>query len=470
MKLSKKINLFEDFKSEISNSGTKTNQVQVNTTKTEPTAEVKSEMLKDVDSILNNLEVLSAQIGEARESLYDFIDECHGILTEEMAKETPDQSAIDTILEAYLELFESLENEEAEVNEAGGEAAKKMGKGLWRFVYWAPLARKAQQKVNKVKLNQKALDLAADEAPNKEQREKLELRATRMKDKIKELQAAVDDRFGDKGNYVKGVVQRQKIQGQLDIIKTETGMSDDPDEQTTLKAKAQALQKRYKEEEEALKAMEPSEEDKKKAADELKKQQEEEAKLKAKRDAETKTETPAEEKPADEKPADEKPATDKPEGETPAADKPEGDKPASETPATDKPATDKPEGETPAADKPEGETPAADKPEGETPAADKPEGDKPEGEGLTDKEKESLSKAEASLAQAEADGDTAKAERYKKLIADLKNTKKFGESLDIDALIESIEASTNVKRIDTAITESFGFQSATIADKFRKLL
>jgi len=436
MKLSKKINLFEDFKSEISNSGTKTNQVQVNTTKAEPTAEVKSEMLKDVDSILNNLEVLSAQIGEARESLYDFIDECHGILTEEMAKETPDQSAIDTILEAYLELFESLENEDAEVNEAGGEAAKKMGKGLWRFVYWAPLARKAQQKVNKVKLNQKALDLAADEAPNKDQREKLELRATRMKDKIKELQAAVDDRFGDKGNYVKGVIQRQKIQGQLDIIKTETGMSDDPDEQTTLKAKAQALQKRYKEEEEALKAMEPSEEEKKKAADELKAQQDEEARLKAKRDA-------AQAK-ADGAPAGDAPAK---------TDAPTGDAPAK----TDAPKTDAPAGDTPAkTDAPEGDTPAK---------TDAPEGDKPNRPETGKNSKDDMIKRYQELLAKTEDPE-------KKSKIEAKISKLQAESVEMfdNAEFISILESELAEFSREIIAESFGFQTATIADKFRKLL
>ena len=414
MKLSKKINLFEDFKSEISNSGTKTNQVQVNTTKAEPTAEVKSEMLKDVDSILNNLEVLSAQIGEARESLYDFIDECHEILTEEMSKETPDQSAIDTILEAYLELFESLENEEAEVNEAGSEAAKKMGKGLWRFIYWAPLARKAQQKVNKVKLNQKALDLAADEAPNKDQREKLELRATRMKDKIKELQAAVDDRFGDKGNYVKGVIQRQKIQGQLDIIKTETGMSDDPDEQTTLKAKAQALQKRYKEEEEALKAMEPSEEDKKKAADALKAQQDEEARLKAKRDA----------------------------AQAKADAAPTGDAPAK----TDAPKTDAPAGDTPA---------KTDAPEGDKP--NRPESGKNSKDDMIKRYQELLAKTE----------DPEKKSKIEAKIASLQA--ESVESFDNAEFISILESEL-AEFSREIIAESFGFQTATIADKFRKLL
>jgi len=433
MKLSKKINLFEDFKSEISNSGTKTNQVQVNTTKAEPTAEVKSEMLKDVDSILNNLEVLSAQIGEARESLYDFIDECHEILTEEMAKETPDQSAIDTILEAYLELFEALENEDAEVNEAGGEAAKKMGKGLWRFVYWAPLARKAQQKVNKVKLNQKSLDLAADEAPNKEQREKLKLRATRMTDKVKQLQAAVDDRFGDKGNYVKGVMQRQKIQGQLDIIKTETGMSDDPAEQATLKARAEALQKRYKEEEEALKAMEPSDEDKKKAAEELKKQQEEEAKLKAKRDAER----------------------DAAEKETPAGDAPASETPASETPASETPASETPASETPASETPASETPASETPAGEKP--NRPESGKNSKDDMIKRYQELLAKTE------DADKKSKIQAKIDKLQAE---SVEMFDNAEFISILES-ELAEFSREI---IAESFGFQTSTIADKFRKLL
>lgn len=416
MKLKKKINLFEDFKSEVLNStktqAPKANEVPVNTVKAEPTTVVKSEMLKDVDSILNNLEVLSTQIGEARESLYDFIDECHEILTEEMAKETPDQSAIDTILETYLELFESLENEEDEVNEAGSDAAKKMGKSMWQFIYWAPKARKAQQKVNKVKLNQKALDLAADEAPNKEQREKLELRATRMKDKIKELQTAVDDRYGDKGNYVKGVMQRQKIQGQLDIIKTETGMSDDPDEQTTLKAKAQALQKRYKEEEEALKAMEPSEEEKKKAADELEAQQKEEARLKAKRE---------EERAAAQAKADEAPAGDAPaKTEAPKADAPEGGKPEGEKP--NRPA----------------------------------EGPNSK-DGMIKRYQDLLAKTE----------DPEKKAKIEAKIASLQaeSVESF-ENAEFISILESelAEFSRDI------ISESFGFQTANIADKFRKLL
>jgi hypothetical protein len=345
-----------------------------------------------------------------------------------MAKETPDQSAIDTILEAYLELFESLENEEAEVNEAGGEAAKKMGKGLWRFVYWAPLARKAQQKVNKVKLNQKALDLAADEAPNKEQREKLELRATRMTDKVKQLQAAVDDRFGDKGNYVKGVIQRQKIQGQLDIIKTETGMSDDPDEQATLKARAEALQKRYKEEEEALKAMEPSDEDKKKAAEELKKQQEEEAKLKAKRDAER----------------------DAAEKETPA-----GDAPASETPAGEKPASETPASETPASETPASETPASETPAGEKP--NRPESGKNSKDDMIKRYQELLAKTE------DADKKSKIQAKIDKLQAE---SVEMFDNAEFISILES-ELAEFSREI---IAESFGFQTSTIADKFRKLL
>jgi len=70
MKLKKRINLFEDFKNEVTNNATKpqtntVSQVNVGSTKTETqTNTVKTDVLKDVDSILNNLEVLSSQIAE----------------------------------------------------------------------------------------------------------------------------------------------------------------------------------------------------------------------------------------------------------------------------------------------------------------------------------------------------------------------------------------------------------------------
>lgn len=105
---------------------------------------------------------------------------------------------------------------------------------------------------------------------------------------------------------------------------------------------------------------------------------------------------------------------------------------------------------------------------------------------LTDKQKEDLQKAEAGLAKAQEAGDNAKVERYKKLIANIKDTKKFGESLDIDALLEAIENESVSEEeavcekcgevhegecaAHEAVTESFAFKTGSVADRFRSLM
>jgi translation initiation factor IF-2 len=190
-------------------------------------------------------------------------------------------------------------------------------------------------------------------------------------------------------------------------------MSDDPDEQTTLKAKAQALQKRYKEEEEALKAMEPSEEDKKKAADALKAQQDEEARLKAKRDA----------------------------AQAKADAAPTGDAPAK----TDAPKTDAPAGDTPA---------KTDAPEGDKP--NRPESGKNSKDDMIKRYQELLAKTE----------DPEKKSKIEAKIASLQA--ESVESFDNAEFISILES--ELAEFSREIAESFGFQTATIADKFRKLL
>lgn len=430
MKFKKRINLFEDFKSEIATgTKTKTNEVPVNTTKSEAGVEVKTELLKDVDAILNNLETLSAQIGEAKEFIYGFVAECHEFITEELASETPNQELIDEVLEAYLEVFEDLEIN-VQLNEAGED---KLGKKMWNFIYWAPKARKAQQKVNKLKLNKKALDLAADDAPNKEQAASLTAKSLRVKTQMDDLQKIVDDRFKDKGEYVQGVIRRQKQQGQLELIKQETGMSDDPDRKEDLVQQAKEIQKKAKEEEAALKELEPSEKDKEAAAKQI-----EDEKIAAKKAADaaraekqkTKTgsgsteETPAEtpaEKPA-EKPAD---STE----ETPA-------KTSTETPA-EKPA-----------DSAE-ETPAK-KP-------NRPESGKNSKDDMIQRYKELLAKTK----------DPDKKQSIQLKIDKLKNE---SEEMFMDSNFISLLESELAEFSREIIAESFGFQTSSVADRFRKLL
>lgn len=414
MKFKKRINLFEDFKSEIATgTKTKTNEVPVNTTKSEAGVEVKTELLKDVDAILNNLETLSAQIGEAKEFIYGFVAECHEFITEELASETPNQELIDEVLEAYLEVFEDLEIN-VQLNEAGED---KVGKKMWNFIYWAPKARKAQQKVNKLKLNKKALDLAADDAPNKEQAASLTAKSLRVKTQMDDLQKIVDDRFKDKGEYVQGVIRRQKQQGQLELIKQETGMSDDPDRKEDLVQQAKEIQKKAKEEEAALKELEPSEKDKEAAAKKL-----EDEKIAAKKAADaaraekqkTKTNSDSTE-------------------ETPAET-------STETPA-EKPA-EKP------ADSAE-ETPAK-KP-------NRPESGKNSKDDMIQRYKELLAKTK----------DPDKKQSIQLKIDKLKNE---SEEMFMDSNFISLLESELAEFSREIIAESFGFQTSSVADRFRKLM
>lgn len=131
---------------------------------------------------------------------------------------------------------------------------------------------------------------------------------------------------------------------------------------------------------------------------------------------------------------------------------------------------------------------------------------------LSDKEKESLKKAEAALAKAQEAGDEDKVKRYKKLIANIKDTSTLGEGFDIDASISEIEEGNafgaaraeaiakgektfkvgdeeyDVEGVDAddkenaeeyaeeegiateAVTESKAYQMGSIADRFRSLM
>lgn len=258
MKLRKKINLFEEFKSEVVSStrpsNTKSNEVPVNT-KTE-TDGIKTEVLKDVDSILNNLETLSAQIDEKHIIMTNTIMECYDAIIEELEKETLDFDAISAKLEQYNQILEETDlDESAELNEGGKEVATK----VWNFVWHMPRAAKAQQKVEKQKLNLQSLQLAADQAPNKEQREKIAAKAARVKDMVSQLQAEVTSKYKDKGGAVDSIIKKVKYMGSMERLKNEVGNGGD---KADLKGRIKELAMKMKEEDKALKQLEPSEADK----------------------------------------------------------------------------------------------------------------------------------------------------------------------------------------------------------------
>lgn len=170
---------------------------------------------------------------------------------------------ISTLETLYNSLTEDLEAIEDELLEGDGVPDKVM-----QWLWWAPKARKAQKKVNKVKMNITALEFAASKSEG-DKKDKLNDKISLAKDQAKELQSMVDDKFEAKGDIVKSSIQKVKIEGQLAVISRTSGMTDNPEKSKELKDQMKELKARYAREEVALKELEPSAEDKKSAQDDI---------------------------------------------------------------------------------------------------------------------------------------------------------------------------------------------------------
>ena len=192
---------------------------------------------------------------------------------------------VDTIISSLgtlvKELTEELNGPEFnELNEADAEGPSK----VWQWIWWMPKARKAQQKVNKIKLNITDMEGASADAPDAEQKAKITAKAKQAKEQASELQKMVDDKYGAKGELVKRVLGTEKIAGQIASIKRATGLEDNPERIASYKEKMAELQAKYKEDQAAIKELEPSEDDI--AAEKTRKKEEAEAQAKLNKDAE----------------------------------------------------------------------------------------------------------------------------------------------------------------------------------------
>lgn len=165
-------------------------------------------------------------------------------------------NSLDTLVK---ELTEELDSPEFnELNEAVPEAPSK----VWQWIWWMPKARKAQQKVNKIKLNVTDMETAAEDAKDADQRSKINAKAQIAKEQASELQTLVDDKYGEKGELVKRALHSEKIAGQIASIKRATGLEDDPNKKASYKEKLAELQQKYKEDQAAIAELEPSEDEK----------------------------------------------------------------------------------------------------------------------------------------------------------------------------------------------------------------
>jgi len=254
------------------------------------------------------------------ESWYTMIMEGELATATSTATETPtisnDVDTIITSLETLAkELTEELSGEDfSEVNEADAGTPSTVMQWMW----WMPKARKAQAKVNKIKLNVTDMEAAATDAPDAQQKAKITAKAKQAKEQAAELQKMVDAKFSSKGDLVGKAIHNEKIAGQIASIKRASGLEDDPEKLATYKEKMAELQQKYKEDQEAIKELEPSEDDKKEA----KKKAEDDKAAQAKLDADAQA---AKDKEAGKDPKD--PKSDPQEGDPkdPKSDPQEGD-------------------------------------------------------------------------------------------------------------------------------------------------
>ena len=172
-----------------------------------------------------------------------------------------DVETIMTSLETLAkELTEELSGEE--FNELNEDSVGAPGK-VMQWIWWMPKARKAQAKINKIKLNIVDMESAAADAPDAQQRARINAKAKLAKDQVPELQKMLHDKFSDKGTLVQKAISSEKLVGQIAAIKRATGLEDDPTVKATYKDKMIELQAKYKEDEAAIRELEPSDEDKK---------------------------------------------------------------------------------------------------------------------------------------------------------------------------------------------------------------
>lgn len=174
-------------------------------------------------------------------------------------------------------------DESVEITEAGD-----ISKTVIDYLFKMKAARKDMDKVNKVKQNAVAIDLAAkgldgSDKQEKAKKDKLVAKAKSAKEKGDELEKAVRDKYADRTELVQKVIRQKDIEGKLAAIKQETGMEDDPKKQSELKDKMKELNQQLKKEDDAIaqieKDAEPEAED---AKDTIEAYKEEVKKLKAK--------------------------------------------------------------------------------------------------------------------------------------------------------------------------------------------
>ena len=160
-------------------------------------------------------------------------------------------TSLETLAGQVQEMVDSLDTEP--LNEEG------IGTKLLHWTLTGPKAMKAQAKVNQMKMNLADLQYAHDNAGDDKKKASLKSKIDTVKPQIDSAQQTIIDKFDSKGEIVKGMRLKKKLEGERELIKRLTGMEDNPDKKASLKDQLAKVDAKDKEQAAALKELKPDE-------------------------------------------------------------------------------------------------------------------------------------------------------------------------------------------------------------------
>ena len=264
----------------------------------------RTEMMSDVDTIMNQLSKLSVTVKESVDSidLFETIDieeelnEEETLIFDEIGEDLVKlQDQIDSMLKwdisdpKWIVALKGIQSACNKVDDAISKADQKLGaikyneseiklneeelsevllergggdgpdveaaaKKVADWLFYARRYRKMQQKINAMKMHAADIGFAKDNLTSADPKKAaLDAKKKVLDGQIKDLQSSVDDKAKERGEYIQKVLSREKILGHMELIKRTTGNEDlSPEEVADLKTSMQKLKQRYAEEEAAI--------------------------------------------------------------------------------------------------------------------------------------------------------------------------------------------------------------------------
>ena len=209
---------------------------------------------------------MKIKLNEALKSYSDFLNERElSADVETIAVETPDAessrsamladvdtiiTSLETLASSVTEMLEEMKNFDNEVN----EEIEAVNEGPISWVK-AKMLQGKQKKITSMKLKSSDLGTAAAGLQGAENRDKKTYLADKKKqldDNIKSIQSMVDDRAKEIGSPAPKIISREKIAGQMEVIKSQIGEVENPSKKKDMTARLGDLKAKHKEETEAI--------------------------------------------------------------------------------------------------------------------------------------------------------------------------------------------------------------------------